>query len=209
LQRSIAHAAIEQARRATALFWSGLIAETMGSCGTGRLVPDSTRMREWFMDARDLRGKRGEFIASERLLNFCGRRIPYFDPYLLGEKFPTYDLLVELTGHHASKPYFLAQVKSTQSGGKKGMTDLKVRLSARDVRLMIHCPIPTYLIGVDEKAEVAYIVSIHGSLAGGISSIPTAFPLEPGTLKALYDEVPGYWRKLARSSREKTSVFVL
>jgi len=41
------------------------------------------------MQARDLAGKRGEFIASERLLDFCGRRIPYFDPYLLGEKFRT------------------------------------------------------------------------------------------------------------------------
>jgi Domain of unknown function (DUF4365) len=161
------------------------------------------------MHARDLSGKRGEFIASERLLDFCGRSIPYFDPYLLGEKFPTYDLLVELTGKHASKPYFLAQVKSTQSGGKKGMTDLKVQLRSQDVRFMIRCPIPTYLIGVDEKAEVAYIVSIHGALEGGIASIPTTFPLDAGNLKALYDEVLGYWRKLARSSREKTSVFVL
>src|SRR5271157_4202040 len=108
------------------------------------------------MHARDLSGKRGEFIASERLLDFCGRSIPYFDPYLLGEKFPTYDLLVELTGQHASKPYFLAQVKSTRSGGKKGMADLKFQLKAQDVRFMIRCPIPTYLIGIDEKAEVAY-----------------------------------------------------
>src|SRR5208282_5371550 len=94
------------------------------------------------MHARDLSGKRGEFIASERLLDFCGRSIPYFDPYLLGEKFPTYDLLVELTGQHASKPYFLAQVKSTRSGGKKGMADLKVQLKAQDVRFMIRCPFP-------------------------------------------------------------------
>jgi hypothetical protein len=56
---------------------------------------------------------------------------------------------------------------------------------------------------------VAYIVSMHGNLAGGISSIPMIYPLDPGNLKALYDEVLGYWRKLARSSRERTSVFVL
>jgi Domain of unknown function (DUF4365) len=135
------------------------------------------------MHARDLAGKRGEFIASERLLDFCGRSIPYFDPYLLGEKFPTYDLLVELTGQHASKPYFLAQVKSTRSGGKKGMADLNVQLKTQDVRFMIRCPIPTYLIGVDKKAEVAYIISIHGNLTGGISSIPTTFPLDRGNLR--------------------------
>jgi len=161
------------------------------------------------MHARDLAGKRGEFIASERLLDFCGRSIPYFDPYLLGEKFPTYDLLVELTRQHASKPYFLAQVKSTRSGGKKGMADLNVQLKTQDVRFMIRCPIPTYLIGVDEKAEVAYIISIHGNLTGGISSIPTTFPLDRGNLRVLRDEVQAYWRTLAPSSKMKTSAFVL
>jgi hypothetical protein len=161
------------------------------------------------MHARDLAGKRGDFIASERLLDFSGRSIPYFDPYLLGEKFPTYDLLVELTGQHASKPYFLAPVKSTRSGSKKGMAELKVQLKAKDVRFMIRCPIPTYLIGVDERAEVAYILSIHGNLTGGISSIPTAFPLDPGNLRVLRDELLAYWRMLAPSSKMKKSAFVL
>lgn len=36
------------------------------------------------MNPRDLTGKRREFIASERLLDFCGNPLPYFDPYLLG-----------------------------------------------------------------------------------------------------------------------------
>jgi hypothetical protein len=161
------------------------------------------------MDTRDLTGKRGEFIASERLLDFCGRNIPYFDPYLLGEKFPTYDLLVELTGPHSSKPYFLAQVKSTRSGGQKGMADLKVQLKARDVQFMIRCPIPTYLIGVDEKAEVAYIVSIHGNLTGGISSMPTTFPLDRGNLRILRGEVLACWTTLALNSKTNTSAFVL
>jgi hypothetical protein len=79
-------------------------------------------------------------------------------------------------------------VKSTRSGGKKGMADLKVQLKAQDVRFMIRCPIPTYLIGVDEKAEVAYII---------------------GNLRVLRDEVLAYWRTLAPSSRMKTSAFVL
>jgi hypothetical protein len=161
------------------------------------------------VNVRDLAGKRGEFIASERLLDFCGRKIPYFDPHLLGEKFPTYDLLVELTGQHASKPYFLAQVKSTRSRAKNGMTNLKVQLKARDVRFMIRCPIPTYLIGVDEKAEMAYIVSIHGNLTSGISSMPTTFPLDRGNLRILRDEVRTYWNKLAFNAATKTSAFPL
>jgi hypothetical protein len=161
------------------------------------------------MSSRDLAGKRGEFIASERLLDFCGNPLPYFDPHPLGEKFPTYDLLVELTGQHASKPYFLAQVKTTRLGTTKGATDLKVRLKAQDVRLMVCCPIPTYLIGIDEKAEVAYIVSIHGNLTRGISSIPTTFPIHRGNLKILRDEVLAYWTTLAKSAKTKSSAFAL
>jgi hypothetical protein len=161
------------------------------------------------MTSRDLAGKRGELIAAERLLDYCGNPLPYFNPHLLGEKFPTYDLLVELIGGSGSKPYFLAQVKSTRSGGRKGMTDLKVQVKPRDVRAMLACPIPTYLIGVDEKAEIAYIVSIHGKLAGGISSIPMAYPLDRHNLRILRDEVRAYWRILAVSSETKTSAFVL
>jgi hypothetical protein len=161
------------------------------------------------MNQRDLTGKRGELIASERLLDFCGNPLPYFDPHLLGEKFPTYDLLVELTGGTGSKPYFLAQVKSTRSGAKKDMTDLKVQLKANDVKAMLVCPIPTYLIGVDEKAEMAYIVSIHGKIVGAISSIPTKYPLDRGNPRILRDEVRAYWKTLASSSKSKMSAFVL
>jgi hypothetical protein len=89
------------------------------------------------------------------------------------------------------------------------MAEFKVKLKARDVRFMIRCPIPTYLIGVDERAEVAYIVSIHGNLTGGISSIPTTFPLDPANLRVLRDEVLAYWRTLALSSKMKKSAFVL
>jgi hypothetical protein len=77
------------------------------------------------------------------------------------------------------------------------------------VKAMLVCPIPTYLIGVDEKAEVAYIVSIHGKITGGISSIPTAYPLDRGNLKRLRDEVRTYWKTLAVSSKSKTSAFAL
>jgi hypothetical protein len=89
------------------------------------------------------------------------------------------------------------------------MTDLKVQLKAKDVRAMLVCPIPTYLIGVDEKAEIAYIVSIHGRITSGISSIPTAYPLDRNNLRILRDEVRAYWKTLAVSSKAKSSTFVL
>ena len=89
------------------------------------------------------------------------------------------------------------------------MTDLGVRLKAKDVSAMLVCPIPTYLIGVDERAEVAFIVAISGKISGGISSIPTKFPLDRENLKILRDEVRNYWRTLTVSSKSKTSAFAL
>lgn len=157
------------------------------------------------MSVRDLIGKRGESIVSERLLDFCGNDWPYFDPHPLGEKCPTFDYLVELVNAGDSAPYFLAQVKATKKGYSKGKARLKVGVAAADVRTMVRCPIPTYLIGVDEPAGRAYIVSVHGRRSGPISSVPTRYPLDCANLRKLWDEVKAHWGKL-RSSR-KTSLF--
>jgi hypothetical protein len=60
---------------------------------------------------------------------------------------------------------------------------------------------------VDEPRAKAYIVSIHGRLTQSISSMPTAYPLDPQNLKKLWDEVRVYWRALGRAAKTKTSVF--
>ena len=159
------------------------------------------------MAVRDLIGKRGESIVVTRLMDFCGRRFPYFDPHPLGEKCPTVDFLVELVDAGRSAPYFLVQAKATQRSSTGGELPLKVRLGRPDVQRMIGCPIPTYLIGVDEQAEAAYIVSIHGNVKGSISSIPTRYPLNCQNLQSLWDEVRTFWQTLDPSAR--TSIFAL
>ena len=159
------------------------------------------------MSARDLIGKRGEAIAVARLTDFCGNPLPYFDPHPLGEKCPTFDFLVELLGGGKSKPYFLGQVKATKQGRSRGSLDLQVQLKADDVQSMVRCPIPTYLIGIDEPAAVAFIVSVHGKRKGGISSIPTTYELDHTNLKAFWHEVHGHWQSLENASRSRTSAF--
>jgi hypothetical protein len=156
---------------------------------------------------RDYIGKRGEAIATERLMDFCGNPIPYFDPHFLGEKCPTYDLLVELVGAGHSSPYFLAQVKATGQGYTQGGVELKVAVKAKDVQKMVGCPIPTYIIGIDEPAAKAFIVSVHGPLSKRVSTIPTSYPLDPGNLKRLWDEVKAYWTTLGGTAKAKTSAF--
>ena len=48
------------------------------------------------LPARDGIGSRGEFIFCARIMNFCGRILPYFRPRFFGEKAETFDYLVEL-----------------------------------------------------------------------------------------------------------------
>lgn len=158
------------------------------------------------MTARDMIGKRGEAIVCGSLADFCGRPLPYFDPHHLGEKCQTFDYLVELLGTAFTPAYFFAQVKATQKGYTKQAAELKVGVAADDVRKMVNCPVPTYLIGVDEPAGLAYLVSVHGR-RGAINSIPTTHPLTPANLKRLWAEVSDHWKAL-RVGSKKSSVFI-
>ena len=157
------------------------------------------------MAARDLIGKRGEAIVVERLTDFCGNPLPYFDPHPLGEKCPTYDYLVEVVNAGDSVPYFFVQVKATRRGFTKRERRLVVQVDAGDVRRMVRCPVPTYLVGVDEPAGQAYVVSVHGDMDGPVASVPSTYPLNRKNLKRLWGEVTDYWQKLDPSAR--TSVF--
>ncbi len=155
---------------------------------------------------RDYIGKRGEAITSGALLEFCGNPLPYFDPHFLGDKCPTYDFLVELVGAGKSPPYFLAQVKATKRGYTKGKAGLKVSVKAPDIQKIAVCPVPAYVIGIDEPGSKAFIVSVRGQ-PGGISSIPTRHPLDCVNLKKLWDEVNHHWSTLKGVTTANTSVF--
>lgn len=158
------------------------------------------------MAARDLVGKRGEAIVTARLMDFCGNLDPYFDVHPLGEKCPTFDYLVELVNAGDSVPYFLAQVKATRRGFTEKRRRLSVRVDREDVRRMVQCPIPTYLIGVNEPRDRAYVVSVHGSMSGPITSMPASYPLTPRNLRRLWEEVTAHWKHLDAAA--KTSAFL-
>jgi hypothetical protein len=158
------------------------------------------------MSERDLIGKRGEAIVCACLTDFGVRNLPYFDPHPLGEKCPTFDYLVELVKAGDVPAYFLVQVKATRRGYSKRSAALKTAVTADDVRKMARCPIPAYLIGVDEPADKAFIVSVHQAQAQSISAIPTTFPLDEQNRKLLWHEVRGYWRG-SRVGVRWTSVF--
>ncbi|HEX3315279.1 MAG TPA: hypothetical protein VHR72_10335 [Gemmataceae bacterium] len=150
-------------------------------------------------------GKRGESIAFVRLTEVCkDDDLPYFLPHFLGDKAPLFDAFVELVGAEDRTPIFFAQVKSTRDG-YDGKGRLNVKLSKDDVLAMTSYPAPTYLIGIDERDEKAYLTAVFGQMDTTISSMSVAHPLNCETLKALWVEVREYWRE-KRMDRTK-SVF--
>lgn len=122
--------------------------------------------------------------------------MPYFWPHFLGEKCETFDFLVELIDAGDKTPFFFVQVKTTRKEFTRTQTPprLIVGVSEKDVRRMVAYPAPTYVVGVHEDEERAFIVSVHGTMSQAIPSITTAYELSDGTLKRLWDEVREFWR---------------
>jgi len=99
------------------------------------------------MGVADFIGGRGEAIAVMHLARICrtDQDMPYFAPHFLGEKFRTFDFLVELIDVGETPLFFFVQVKSTRKWLAKTEVPprLRVEVKGEDVRQMIACPIPT------------------------------------------------------------------
>src|SRR5262249_26735778 len=158
------------------------------------------------MEITDVIGGRGEVIAFARLARIwrTDADLPYFWPHYLGEKCETFDFLVELVDAGENTPFFFVQVKATRKELTRTQTPprLRVEVSQKDVRRMVAFPAPTYVVGVHEDEERAFIISVHGTMDEGISSLTTAHELTGETLRRLWDEVRVFWqgRDMARSS---------
>jgi hypothetical protein len=149
------------------------------------------------MGITDFIGGRGEALAYAQLTKGCrDDNLPYFWAHYLGEKCETFDFLVELVDAEEKTPYFFVQVKSTRKEFTKTHTPprLRVEVSEKDVRRLVAYPAPTYVIGVHEGTERAFIISVHGTMSRAISSITTAHELTCETLRRLWDEVREFWR---------------
>jgi hypothetical protein len=137
------------------------------------------------MGITDFIGGRGEAIAYTRLSQMCREGdLPYFWPHFLGEKCQTFDFLVELVDAGEKTPFFFVQVKTTRKQYTKSHTPrLRVEVSKEDVRRMSAFPAPTYVVGVHEEEERAFVVSVHGKMREAIPSITTSHELTAKTLK--------------------------
>lgn len=145
------------------------------------------------LSKKDHLGRRGESIAFVRLTEVCrDSDLPYFVPHFLGDKCPLFDALVELVDADGATPFFFAQVKATREGyNNKGR--LKVGVPKEDVIGLSRYPAPTYVIGIDERQEKAFVVAVLSSMNQQLSSLNTGHELNCTTLQLLWDEVRSYW----------------
>src|ERR1022692_2194718 len=146
-------------------------------------------MGGWSVDSDDI-GERGQWLFCLLMTDLCGRDSPDFRPRFLGDKFPTFDYLVELVDHPTY--YFFVQVKATTQGYTKDPVRLKVQVSADDIIRMVSCPAPTYVAGIDGEAGLGYLLSVNEA-RGHVASLITQFPINCGNLELLRDEVFAYW----------------
>jgi Domain of unknown function (DUF4365) len=158
------------------------------------------------MRSNDDIGGRGEAIFCVRITQPCGpNREPLFRPCFLGEKKATLDFLVELVGLAGRSAFFFVQVKTTGKEVTSRAKTIAVKVKKRDIDRMVGYPAPTYVIGIDENNETAYIVSANSPVPGDLPSLPTTFPLDQRNLETLWGEVDTFWK--SRDMTLKSSAF--
>lgn len=136
-------------------------------------------------------GERGQWLFCHLMTELCGRDDPYFRPRYLGDKYPTFDYIVELVDHPAY--FFFVQVRGTAQGYTKDPVRLKVQVSQEDVDRMVACPAPSYVVGMDvQTIGVGFLLSVNAP-RGPVASLTTAFRIDCDTLRHLRDEVHAYW----------------
>lgn len=122
-----------------------------------------------------------------------GRKEPYFRPHFLGDKYPTFDYLVELVGE---EPYFFfVQVRCTRQGYRKGagVQRLRVNVSKEDVQRMVASPVPAYVVGIDDLQGDGYLLSVNEPRHAGFGGLPAKHLLNWENMQRLWEEVQAFW----------------
>jgi hypothetical protein len=144
------------------------------------------------MPHTDSIGNRGEALFHAAITRWHPVK-GFFEPCHLGAKWKGADYLVELLDVAGARPFFLVQVKTTRSGYLKRSKRLKVRATSDSVADLSSYAVPTYLVGVDEVEEEAFLVSANGETSARMKHMSSAFPLTPENLFTLWTEVEAFW----------------
>jgi hypothetical protein len=141
--------------------------------------------------AREDIGELGQDLFKLLFTNLCGRVDPFFRPRFLGDKYPTFDFIVEVVDR--PEVFFFVQVKGTTLGYTVEERRLRVQVDQEDIDRMMACPAPSYAVGVDVTAVgVGFLLSVNEPRQN-VASLTTQFPINCGLLEHLRDEVVEFW----------------
>jgi hypothetical protein len=141
--------------------------------------------------AREDIGERGQWLFCHLMTELCGRDDPFFRPRFLGDKYPTFDYIVEVVDR--PEYFFFVQVKGTTLGYTQHPHRLRVQVSQDDVDRMAACPAPAYVVGIDVTTiGLGFILSVNEP-RDHVASLTTQFRIDCTLLSQLRDEVVGYW----------------
>ncbi len=149
----------------------------------------------------NVRGDRGEGIFKLAITDYKQFPAPLFRTAFLGEKWELIDFYVELLDVPDAQPFFFVQVKTSASTIRAGANKFKIVMEKADCEGLYRIPAPTYLVGVHEPMQKAYILSIHDKPTKGVYSIPLKYELTPDNLKILHQEVREFWKSSGKPTR--------
>ena len=147
-------------------------------------------------------GDRGERIFELAVTNYKDFTAPLFKPGFLGAKWPAIDYYVELLGARGATPFFFAQIKTTAQPIAANATALEINAEKKKCEQLFKIPGPTYLVGVHEPTEKAYILSVHNRPTQGVYRIPLNFELTSANLRVLHQEVCNFWKSFPNKPTE-------
>jgi hypothetical protein len=147
---------------------------------------------------KDLSGDMGEYlVATDFSRPVKGRyKRPLFRPTILGGKYPTIDLIIDVLAPDSKTRlgFFFVQIKSIQSCALS-TPRLPVKVPRIKFNDLVDIQAPTYLVGVDIDSETTYLVGAYRQRSLSVSSISKSFKLKDDDVRIdLYKEVLEYWK---------------
>ena len=145
----------------------------------------------------DQAGNLGELIAAADLSRPVKGRYqrPLFMPTILGGKYPTVDLIVDVLAADATRlGFFFVQIKSTESSSLRAVR-LRISVPYKKYNELVILQAPTYIVGVDVNSSTSYLVGAYNKRSVRVSSISKSFRLSDDDVKInLYKEIIHYWK---------------
>jgi hypothetical protein len=153
-------------------------------------------------------GQFAERLADIALLALLGKPYdrPLFRTALLGEKFPTADILVEaIKSDGTTDGHCFVQVKGTANASPSAPR-LAIDVELAHFNRLVRLPAPAYLVAVDIVARRALLVAACRPRRTAVTSVTKAFPLsDEAVMIDLHLEVRAFW--VAHRTGRRTSRF--